>query len=437
MSTRTTLPTEKLAIAGGAPVRTTPLPWELPGAHWIGEEELEMVSRVIKARSPFRYYGLDPQHMVDKLEAAWRTRLNRKFALATSSGTAALTIALNALDVGPGDEVLVPGYLWVSCLSAIVRLGAIPRLVDIDDTFCVCPKDLATKITPRSKVLLLIHMSGAPGDLDPILAIAREHGIKILEDCAQANGAKYKDRFVGTFGDMAIFSFQLNKNMSSGEGGMLVCDDEPLYMTSFAAHDMGYARNAKGRLDPNDERYQLWGIGSRMSEITAAMALAQLDKLDKISKHMHTRKWQIRNKLSKLPGISLRRIVDPEGDSGPFLIGSLDTPELCRDFVAAVRAEGIRGTEGSLAFLPMEEWGLHWHFNNPSLVNHRGVNRGGWPWTDPANAFAKDYDYGRGSLPNCSDFASRSFLLTIASCLTDQDVADIVHAFTKVARQML
>ena len=415
MSTKVTPPVVKLAIAGGAPVRTAALPWELPGAHWIGDEELDMVSRVIKARSPFRYYGPNPQHMVDNLEAAWRVRLNRKFALATSSGTAALTIALNALDVGPGDEVLLPGYLWVSCISAIVRQGAIPRLVDIDDTFCVSPDDLKKKITPRSKVLLLIHMSGAPGDLDRILEIARGHGIKVLEDCAQANGARYKDKLVGTFGDMAIFSFQANKNMTSGEGGMLVCDDESLYKTSFAAHDMGYARNAQGRLDPGDERYQIWGIGSRMSELTAAMALAQLEKLDKTVKRMNTRKWQIRKQLSNVQGIAFRRIIDPAGDSGPFLIGTLESSGLCKDFVAAVRAEGIRGPEGSLAFVPMEEWGLHWHFNNPSLVNHRGVNSTGWPWTDAGNAFAKDYDYARGSLPNCDVFASHSFLLTITN----------------------
>ncbi len=437
MSTKVNPATDALAIAGGKPVRTAPLPWELPGAHWMGAEELEQVARVIKARSPFRYYGLDPQHMVDTLEAAWRTRLNRKYALATSSGTAALSIALTALDVGPGDEVLIPGYLWVSCVSAIVRAGAIPRLVDIDDTYCVSPEDLEKKITPRTKVLLLIHMSGAPGDLDRIMSITRKHGIKVLEDCAQANGAKYNDKFVGSIGDMAIFSFQLNKNMSSGEGGMLVCDDEALYKTVFAAHDMGYARNAQGRLDPSDDRYQLWGIGCRMSELSAAMALAQMAKLDKIVNNMHVRKWQIRDRLSDIAGITFRRVVDPKGDSGPFLIGRLENADICRDFVAAVRAEGIRGHEGSMAFLQMEEWGLHWHFNNPSLVKHRGVNRRGWPWTDAANAFAADYDYARGSLPNCDDFASRSFLLTIASCLTDQDVDDIVEAFHKVARILL
>jgi 8-amino-3,8-dideoxy-alpha-D-manno-octulosonate transaminase len=200
---------------------------------------------------------------------------------------------------------------------------------------------------------------------------------------------------------------------------------------------MGYARNAQGRLDPSDERYQLWGIGSRMSEISAAMALAQMAKLDKIVNNMHVRKWQIRNRLSDIAGITFRRIVDPDGDSGPFLIGRLEKVDTCRDFVAALRAEGIRGQEGSMAFLQMEEWGLHWHFNNQSLVKHRGVNSHGWPWTDAANAFSADYDYARGSLPNCDDFASRSFLLTIASCLTDQDVADIVKAFQKVARVLL
>src|SRR5512145_18467 len=127
-----------LALEGGKPVRTLPLPWELPGSHYIGQEELDMLRQVVEARSPFRYYGPDLKHMVDRLEDAFRARYGRAHALGVNSGTAALHIALAAIGVGPGDEVLVPGYMWVSCLSAVVRLGAIPRLVDIDDTFCMC-----------------------------------------------------------------------------------------------------------------------------------------------------------------------------------------------------------------------------------------------------------------------------------------------------------
>src|ERR1700751_2410412 len=150
----------RLAIDGGTPVRSTPLPWELPGAYFIDDEEKRLVTQVVEARSPFRFYGLDAQGMVDRLQSDWCSTFGHKHALGVNSGSAALHIALCAFGVGPGDEVLVPGYMWVACISAIVRTGAIPRLVDIDESFCMDPVDLERKIGPRSKAVLLVNMSG-------------------------------------------------------------------------------------------------------------------------------------------------------------------------------------------------------------------------------------------------------------------------------------
>ena len=428
---------EKLAIEGGTPVRTTPLPWELPGAHWMGQEELDLVARVIKAQSPFRYYGPDLQHMVDHLEDGFRERLGRPYNLAVHSATAGLHIALAAMGIGPGDEVLLPGYLWVSCISAIVRLGAIPRLVDIDRTFCMSVEDLHAKIGPRSKAVMLVHMNGACGRVDRLVDVARRAGLKIVEDCAQANGGTYHGKPLGTFGDVAVFSFQLNKNMSSGEGGLIACDDEHIFKRCFAIHDLGYARNERGRLDPEQERYQLWGVGSRMSELTGAVALAQFRKLPAIVATMRQTKWSIRRSLAGIQGLQFREIPDPEGDTGPFLITIYPDAATCRAFTEALRAEGLRGPDGSLACALLEEWGLHWHFNNLSLVHRRSMSADGWPWTHPANAFAAAYDYARGSLPVCDDLARRFALLTVASCLKPQDVQDIIAAFHKVAARVL
>lgn len=414
-------------------MRSEPLPWELPGAHWMGREEEEMVLRVIKAKSPFRYYGLNLQRMVEKLEKAYCKRTGRLHALGVSSGTAALNIAFGSIGVGPGDEVLVPGYLWVSCLSSVVRLGAIPKLVDIDRTFTMCPKDMSKKTGPRTKAVLYVHMSGAPGRIEEVARIAKAKDLKLVEDCAQANGAALNGRPVGSFGDMAIYSFQLNKNMTSGEGGMIVCDDETLYKRAFAMHDLGYARNEAGRLDPSDGRYQLWGVGARMSELTAAMALAQNAKLNRITASMRRSKWSIRKAISGIKGLSFREILDPSGDSGPFLIFMLDDPDTSVKFVEALRAEGIRGNPGSLAVLHMKEWGLHWYFNNQSLVKKRSWCSDGFPWTHPANKFAERYDYSKGALPFCDEMSERAALLTIASNLTRKDVSDIIRAFKKVA----
>lgn len=427
----------ELAIHGGRPVRSTPLPWEFPGAGWIDERELELVTSVVKAKSPFRFYGPDSQHMVHRFESQWREQFGHTHALAVSSGTAALSIAIAALDIGPGQEVLVPGYLWVSCVSAVVRAGAIPRLVDIDDTFCMDPEDLARKIGERSAAVLFVHMSGAPGRIDAVAAICRDRGLFLIEDCAQAAGASAHGTAVGRFGDLGIFSFQLNKNMTSGEGGMIVSRTPELYRRTVALHDLGYPRTTAGRLDTESPDMQLWGMGARMPELTAAMALAQLEKLPAITQAMRQAKWAIRQAMEGTPGLTFRHVSDPAGDSGPFLLMLLPDGDIARRWVDALKAEGIHGPEGSLACITLQDWGMHWHFNIPSLVHKRSNSRDGMPWSHPANAFAQAYRYDRGVLPRCEDYMHRGALLTIGSTLTDQDVDDIIAAMRKVARVLL
>jgi 8-amino-3,8-dideoxy-alpha-D-manno-octulosonate transaminase len=370
--------------------------------------------------------------MVDRLENEWCSTFGHKYALAVNSGSAALHIALCAFGIGPGDEVMVPGYMWVSCVSAIVRTGAIPRLVDIDTSFCIDPDDLERKIGPHTRAVLTVNMSGAMGHNDRIAAICRKHGLRLLEDCAQAIGASLNGRPSGSFGDIGIFSFQLNKNMTSGEGGMLVTEDEDLWKRCSALHDLGYARNDKGRLDPSDERYQFWGVGSRMSELSGAMALGQMRKVRRITGAMRDAKWKIREAIKSIPGISLRDIVDASCDTGPFLISIYPNADICRRFTAALQAEGVRGPEGSLTCIPMSEWGMHWYFNIPSLVKKRSNARDGFPWTHPSNAFASGYSYSRGALPMCDSLSERAALLSIASTLTARDVDDIIAAFRKV-----
>lgn len=427
----------RLAIEGGTPLRSSPLPWEFPGGNRIGQEELELVTRVVTARSPFRFYGSDRQCMVDTLEREWCQAFGHRHALAVASGTAALSIAVGALGLGPGDEVLLPGLLWVSCASAIVRAGAIPRLVDIDETFCIDPNDLERKIGPHSRAVLCVHISGAPGRVQKIAEICRARGLALIEDCAQAAGARQNGRSVGRFGDIGIFSFQLNKSMTSGEGGIVACEDDKLFDRVVALHDLGYARDAHGRLDTSNPECQLWGVGARMSELAGALALAQLRKLPDIVSAMHGAKWRIREALKDIPGLRFREIVDPEGDSGLVLICTLPDEGICRRFVDAVRAEGIAGPSGSLAVVTMREWGLHWYSNIPSLVERRSNSRDGFPWTHPANAFAARYSYAHGALPTCDDLHSRGALLTVGSTFSDDDVQDIIAAFRKVARRVI
>src|SRR5579862_5471631 len=215
----------RLAIDGGEPVRTQPLPLEFPGVHQMGDEEVEAVNRVVRSRSLFRYYGVNLQSEVESFESEFATFLGVSHALAVSSGTAALSVALSALGVGPGQEIIIPAYLWVSVAAAVVNRGAIPVLADIDDTFCLDPRSLEEKIGPKTTGIIVIHMSGAPADIKAIQEVARRHRLFLLEDCAQCLGGSVKGQRVGTFGDMATFSFQMNKNMTSGEGGCVVTND--------------------------------------------------------------------------------------------------------------------------------------------------------------------------------------------------------------------
>jgi 8-amino-3,8-dideoxy-alpha-D-manno-octulosonate transaminase len=159
----------KLAIKSGKPVRIEPLPQEWCGAHFIDEKELAAVSRVIKSRSLFRYYGFDLQNEVSKLEKEFASYIGSKHAIAVSSGTGALQVALGALGVGPGDEIILPGYFWVATVGAVVRSGAIPVLVDSDDTFSLDPSKVEAKITPRTKAIIIVHMGGVIGHIKELV----------------------------------------------------------------------------------------------------------------------------------------------------------------------------------------------------------------------------------------------------------------------------
>lgn len=370
----------RLAIHGGTPIRTEPLPLEFPGVHHMGEEENEAVSRLVRSRSLFRYYGLKLQKEVDSFEREFAKFLGVSHALAVTSGTGALNVALSALGVGPGQEVIVPAYMWVAVAGAVVSHGAIPVLADIDNTFCLDPKSLEERISPRTSGIIVVHMSGAPADVKAIREVARRRKLFLVEDCAQCTGGSVDGQKVGSFGDIATFSFQMNKNITSGEGGCVVTNDQRLYERAFACHDLGYARDEKGRLKLDDPDLLLWGLGYRLDEVRGALLRVQLTKLPKIVGRMRQSKYRIRRALEHLPGIALRRIVDPEGDTGPFLITTYVDAATAKRVNQALRAEGIVTFPQGLSNIVMTEWGLHLYYNIASLVKRTSVDGKGFPW---------------------------------------------------------
>jgi dTDP-4-amino-4,6-dideoxygalactose transaminase len=422
---------EKLAIEGGKPVRTEPLPLEFPGIHHMGEEEIEAALRVLRSRSPFRYYGIDLQGEAAAFESEFAAFLGVEHAIAVNSGSAALHVALAALGVGPGQEVIVPAYMWVSVAAAVVNLGAIPVLADIDATFSLDPAAVAQSITPRTTGMIVVHMSGAPANIAELLALARSRGLFLLEDCAQCAGGSVAGKKVGTFGDMGIFSFQMNKNMTSGEGGAVVTNDARLYKRAFACHDTGYGRDDDGRAIFDNLDLCLWGRGYRIDELRASILRVQLRKLPRIIAAMHDSKYRIREALAGFPQLQLRKIVDPQGDTGCFLISTFATPETAVRVNQALRAEGIVTSSQGINDIVMTNWGLHIYFNIPSLVNKTSVDRKGSPWKLEENQGSIPR-YDKGTCPVADRLFERSILLAIPSCLTVGDEQDIVQAFRKV-----
>lgn len=238
----------------------------------------------------------------------------------------------------------------------------------------------------------------------------------MLEDCAQANGANLHGKAVGTFGQMAVFSFQMNKNITAGEGGILVTDDEQLYLRANAAHDVGVPW--AGGTPVQDSACALWGAGARMSELAAAVVRVQLRKLDTITAHMRASKQRIKAALADLPGLQWRRVGDPAGDSGPFLIAVLASPEAAGCLAVQATTRGLNCTR-------LADYGMHVYHNIRALVEKRSNSPDGYPWSHPANLpLARSYQ--RGVLPRTDQLLARSVILPVPSNLNpDQEKAYI------------
>lgn len=251
----------------------------------IGEREKELVmeclnSGWISSEGPF----------VNQFEEAFSRRVQRKHGIACANGSAALDIAVAALKLGPGDEVILPTFTIISCAAAIVRAGALPVVVDADpETWNMVPEQVEAAITPRTAAIMVVHIYGLPVDMDPILALANRHGLAVIEDAAELIGGTYKGKPCGSFGTISTFSFYPNKHITTGEGGMVVTDDPVL------ADRCRYLRNLCFQPEQRFVHNEL-GWNYRLTNLQAALGLAQLDKLD----HSISRKVQIGKTYSQL-----------------------------------------------------------------------------------------------------------------------------------------
>jgi 8-amino-3,8-dideoxy-alpha-D-manno-octulosonate transaminase len=385
-----------------------PWPAPFPGAHWLDAREEQAVLDVLRRQSLFRYYGVKPPKSVRRFEERARSFYGAKFALGVNSGTGALFTAMTALGMGPGCEVIVPAFFWVATVGAVVQANAIPVVCEVDDSFTMDPADLERKITPRTRLIVPVHMAGAVCDMKAIMAIAKRRGVAVLEDCAQANGGTFRGRNVGTFGQLGMFSFQWNKNATAGEGGLLVTNDAELYERCVAAHDLGIPW-VDG--EPRETGTLTWGSGRRMSELTGAVSAVQLAKLPRIVQHLRGSKQRIKSMLERTPGLSFRRLNDEEGDTGPFLILMLENEQ------KAIRAAQRMRTAGLVAACRLADYGMHIYSNVPQLVSKTPLSPAGNPWDLPQNR-QSCYNYRKGACPQSDALFARAVLLPIPSRLT-------------------
>ncbi len=240
-------------------------------------EEREVLD-VLKSRQPFRWGSANSK--VLQFEQAYARHIGVQYALGVTSGTTALYTAMAALEIGPGDEVILPAWTWYADYDAIVLSGALPVFAEIDESFNIDPEDLEAKITPNTKAIIAVHLQGTTADLDPILEIARKHQLRVLEDCAQCLGGKYKGKYVGSIGDIGINSFQLSKSITSGEGGAVVTSDPKLFERAARFHDVGSLRSPFKETVNGGLLAAFTSCNFRMNEFTGAVLKAQLQKLE-------------------------------------------------------------------------------------------------------------------------------------------------------------
>lgn len=285
-----------------------------PGGALIGQDEEEAVMRVMRRRSLFRYYGITPPSEVAAYEREWAAHIGTAHALAVNSGTSALLCSLVAAGVGKGDEVILPAFAWASVPNAILQAGALPVVVDVDDTLTLDVDAARRQITDRTAAILPVHMRGSACAMDAILSLATEAGVPVIEDACQAAGVTFGGRRAGSFGRVAAFSTQYAKLVCTGEGGVVVTDDSGAHRAALDAHDPA---NALRRGEPPSS-YP--GLNLRATELQAAIGRVQLARLASTVERLRAHAARIEASVAAHPEFTVRRHHDRSGANGAAVI---------------------------------------------------------------------------------------------------------------------
>ncbi len=332
---------DKPALLGGTPVRQGRWPsWPV----FDRKEEDELLG-VLRSGKWYRGYG---KYQVERFETAYAQLTGAKHCLATANGTSALLVSLNALGIQAGDEVILPPYTFVATLNVILMMNALPVFVDSDrETSQIDARKIEAAITPRTKLIMPVHLGGSAADLDAILAIANKHGIPVVEDACQAHLAEWRNRKVGTWGATGCFSFQASKNLNSGEGGAILTNDDALIEKCFAFHNNSRGRQTAGY----DFTYGGRGLNLRMTEFQGALLMAQMTRLEAQSKTREQNAQYLSGMLKEIGGVPPSKMYDGCTRNAYHLYMFRYQPEQFSGlprarFLKAMAAEGIGCSSG-------------------------------------------------------------------------------------------
>ncbi|MBN1458391.1 MAG: DegT/DnrJ/EryC1/StrS family aminotransferase [Armatimonadetes bacterium] len=406
----------KLALLGGTPVRTRPWP------HWpdVREEDVEAVAHAIRSGKWWQHEG----ERVTAFEQQFASYQDAAYGVAVNSGTTALQVALEALGVGPGAEVIVPAYTFQATAGSVLLAGAVPVFADVDpDTMNIAPGSVEELLTDRTRAIMPVHIAGLLADMDRIMTIAKARGLLVIEDAAQAHGAIWRDRKVGAIGEAGCFSFQASKNLPAGEGGLITTDDGGVYARAASLRDVG---RVKGR--PFYEHHTL-GYNYRMTEMQGALLLSRLRHLEGETEIRYRNGRLLTEVISQLPGVTP---LDPEpapGDRRAYHLYPIRLEQELVDvvprerFLEALRAEGIPCMEGYGRPL----------YHNPVFQKK---DAGAWRETRAHGTDVHVPDYSEVCCPVAEDLCERVVWLPQQLLLgTDADIADIAAAVQKVVME--
>ena len=390
----------------------------------LGIEEEQAVLRVLRSGELFRY-GTE-ESTVAAFEKAIAKKFSVEHALATNGGTASLIVALYAAGVGLGDEVIVSGYTWIATPSAVVIANAVPIIAEIDESLSIDPDDIEAKITPRTKAIIPVHMLGMPSDMPRITALAEKHNLVVIEDCSQAMGASVNGKRIGTYGDIGCFSLQQSKILITGEGGVVITDDEDLYDRARMTHDAG---NLWGISKQSEAAFP--GMNFRMDEIRGAVASVQLTRLDDFLENTRIRNAKLRDAIADVDGIEMRKLHDETGDCNLSVAFFLPTPDLAVKFGEAMGKYGAPGG-------PMYTHGngdrhvySNWHY----ILEKKTYHPNGLPYSHPA--YEGTIHYSNRMCPRTLDYLGRAIRIGIQPDMTDEAIDKIANAIRSAARDVL